>query len=120
MDNLIEQAWWVRGVTACRGVAVVRPSYLAFIPCQRVQPIMDALHSAPLLDMRARELANQLSGVWWTLQMARLREKRFPLRRSRRGVWFEGDGASIRLARTLALPELRHATTLLATWPRAA
>ncbi|HEY1557606.1 MAG TPA: hypothetical protein VGF94_22390 [Kofleriaceae bacterium] len=144
MDKLIEQAWWVRGLTACRGVAVVRPSYIAFVPCQRpkhlvaevawaaggfvtvgareipVATIVQALQSAPLLDMRARELAAQLAGLWWTPQTARWREKRFPLRRSRRGVWFEAADASIRLARTLPLPELAQATTLLATWPRAA
>jgi hypothetical protein len=141
IDALIEKAWWVRGITTGRGVALVRRDYVAFVPTERpknlavefawgaagfvevgarkIAPemLIHDLATAIDVDARVRTLITQLAGHLWAVGEARLLEGRIPLRRSRRRLWFRKGDQDIRLARAVPVAEVETLRPFLAAWP---
>lgn len=143
-DAIVEKGWWVKGLTTCRGVVVVRPRFVAFVPTERPKSLavefawgaagfvevgarrldpaalIAEIERAPSPDDRARELAAELHGVFWSTEAARLLERRIPLRRKHRGLWFQNGKESVRLGRAVPVAEIEAARGILAGWPPAA
>lgn len=138
MDALIEAGWWVKGVTAGRGVVVACPRYVAFIPTERPKHLgaelawgvagfieVGATKLSPgaiikelgrgSLDTQVDEIIPRLHGRRWLPATVRVKRKKALFRKSR-GLWFQQDPESIRFARMFAADEVERAQAMLATW----
>ena len=139
-DSLVEKAWWVQGLTTCRGVAVVAKERVGFVPTERPknlavefawgatgfvevgakkldpERVIAELEAAPSLLSRLGELAESLAGVVWTPDDAHPCERKIPLRRKRRGLWLVSGTQSIRLSRALTVDEISARRELLSAW----
>ncbi len=138
---LIEQGYFTPGgVTVGKGVVVATARYAAFVPTERptnlageiawaaagfikvevsgaVNPawVIHHLRSGPL-DHQVGQICSAMSGLVWRPHEARAYEKKFPLRRQHRGLWFRAGGRSIRLKRTVPLAEFDYLRHQLAGW----
>lgn len=138
-DALIDRGWWVKGVTAGRGVIVACPRYIAFVPTERpkhlgvelawgvagfveigvikVPPerVIAELTRGPL-DAEVDRLTSGLSGRKWPAASVSVLEKKFLFRGKKRGLWFNNGGESIRFNRVRTEDELAQARALLSSW----
>jgi hypothetical protein len=135
----VEKGWWVKGFTTGRGVVVLTTEYVAFIPTERPKNLGVELAwgAAGFIEVGAKkvapeqliakigeppkrgvvdELVRALSGKLWSAADAQPHEHRIPLRRSKRGLWFQRAGESIRLARTLPAEEVGELQAQLPGW----
>ncbi|PZS36484.1 MAG: hypothetical protein DLM59_01205 [Pseudonocardiales bacterium] len=138
---LIEKGWWTTGVTtAGRGVVVVNPRYVAFVPTQRPQNwaagvawaaggfvpvggkgkiptewVIYQLQTGPL-DQRVHHLCADLGGQVWVPATARAHEQRSPVLRKQRGLWFRSGKQSIRCGRSFGIAEFDHLRLQMAGW----
>jgi hypothetical protein len=141
---IFEQAWWVRGLSACPGVAMLDDGALTFVPCERprhlgvelawgmagfvqvgrsrskIDPVGLIATLRTCTPAQRDEIVQQLAGIAWTPAVATLRERTIPLRRSRRRLWFLAGKESVRLARAFTVPEVETLRPVLAAWPASA
>ena len=121
------------------GIWVAGPGYVAFVPTERPkhlaaelawgvagfvevnarkvppQQIVDQIRAAPT-DANVERLSSGFGGRLWRVDAASVREKKIPLRRSKRGLWFQNGNETIRFARAIPLDEIMTLRSLLASW----